>query len=169
MVFGIAHAGTDEQLEGEQAMPRILTDHAQREGVLRIGPDKAVLNEDVASVPEGLHAGIKTIELSLGHGLVHAAPLNGGVGDLVFDDEFVLGRPPGELSGADHQRAAAREVSFAPFDGLFHQPCGAKVPIGRVDMANPVVFEYRFGGADGVSYMAWLAWHYYPKLGVYLS
>src|SRR5260370_28856622 len=79
--------------------------------------------------------------MGFGEGLVDVARLHVGVGGFVASYEFVLGRTPGELPGADDKRAAAGKISFPTLDGMLQQLRRTKVPVGDVEVAEPLFLE----------------------------
>ena len=73
--------------------------------------------------------------------LVDVAPIHVGFGGLVAHDELVFGRTPGELTGADYERAAAGEVAFPALDGVLQQLGGTQVPVRHVEIPEALLFE----------------------------
>ena len=81
-------------------------------------------------------------------GWLTAPQLHVGVGDLVAHHELVLGRTPGELAGADHERTAAGEGPFPALDRMLQQLRGAQVPVRDVEIAESLLFETVAAGPD---------------------
>ena len=141
VIAGLLRVGPDEQLPREQIVPGQLADHADGHAVFRVGADEAILHVDVVALPEGHHLGVQAVEMGFGERLIDVAPLHVGVGGFVAHDEFVLGRTPGELAGADYERAAAGEIAFAALDGVLQQLRRTEVPVRNIEVAEALLLE----------------------------
>ena len=148
VIAGFLRVGPDKKLAREEIVPGELADHADGHAVFRVGADEAILHIDVVTLPEGHHFGIQAVEVGFGERLVDVAPLHVGVGGLVAYDEFVLGRTPRELAGADDKRAAAGEISFPALDGMFQQLRRTEVPVRDIEVAEPLLLEAVTAGPD---------------------
>ena len=136
VIFRLQRIRPDEQLPPKQTMPGSLRDHADRHGIGGVGAGKAVLHENILSLPIGQHTFVKGVELLPVHRLIHRAPVNRGFGARLADDVFVLGRTPCELPGSDHKRPTARQHAFVALDGVLDQLCRAEIPICGLNIAE---------------------------------
>ena len=118
----VRFSATQKQLVGKQRVPRILGDDAYRQRVVGVCAAEAIVDVSDACGQVGLHFLKQTGELRGSHGLIDAAPVDGGLGDRVAHDELVARRTAGKLAGPDHQRATGGELTLVRQERGFDEP-----------------------------------------------
>ena len=142
-----ARLGRQQHGADEQVVPGVLRDDAHRDAVLGIRADERVEDEDLAVLEELLHLLEDAVELLLRERLVHLAPPHALVGGGIADDEFVVRRATGVLSGEDHQRPAERDFPLSAPDRFLEEHGGGKVPV-RLLHTDGTDLVSRFGHCD---------------------
>ncbi len=131
----------DEQVAGEQAVPGVFGDDADGQVVVGMGGGGGVLHEDVAPLEIGGDQLVQPVELLRLIRLVDLAPPDLVVIFLAADDELVVRRAPGVVAGAHHHCAFVRQGALAACHDALDQRAGGQVPVGHVQVAQPVLVQ----------------------------
>ncbi len=123
--------GPHEHVAGEQAVPRLFGDDADRKAVRFIPAGMEVLHEKVAPLGVLGHPFVKMIERGPVRGLVHLAPVDLVGHRRVPDDEPVFRAPARVRGRAGHERAARGELSLVAIEGLFVEAGSLQVVVHR--------------------------------------
>ena len=98
-----------------------------------VGAGIDVLHEDVAALHVVDELLVEALEAGLVDGDVHVAPPDVAFGRRLADDELVLRRAPGVLSGPHDERAVRGDDSLAVAHRVLVQLGGGQVAVGRLD------------------------------------
>jgi len=120
----------DQEVPGEEAVPRILRDHADRQTVSGVRTSVAVLHVHFRMPQRGEKIVVESVEIGRVHRAVDRAPC-----DLLFaarlaHEKLILWRPSGVLAGPAHERAFDGHQPFAAADRFFIQRGGRQIPFG---------------------------------------
>ena len=142
----VAVVGGDEHVPRKVAVPGLFGDDADSHAVGRVGPDEAVLHEQLLALQECLQPHENTVERAEAGGPVILAPPDAVFVFRLFDDVLV-GRGTGAPFARVHdERAAGHHVAFAAEDGLFHQGRYGQVPEHAVEIIQAVVLKLIVAG-----------------------
>ena len=130
----------DEEVTREQAVPGVLGDDADGEPVAAVGAGVTVLHEQLGAAQRRQHVLVQAVEVLDRHRPVRAAP-----GDVMLarrfpDDELVVRRAAGVMTGSADQRAFSGQQPFATADGLLVEHGRTQVPV-RLGVVDTLLFE----------------------------
>ncbi len=136
----------DEQVAGEQAVPGAFGDDADGQAVVRVGAGGGILHEDIPPLEIGGHQQVQAVELFGLEGFVDLAPPDLVVIFLAADDELVVRRATGVVTGAHDDRAFVRQNALPAGDDALHQRAGGQVPVGHVQIAQALFVQTEAAG-----------------------
>lgn len=110
--------GTNQQIADEERVPGEFGHYPRWQGVIRVGAADQVLNEKIAAFRMGQHVLMQHGEMFRRHRLV-VVPPDLAVGIAVADDELVLGRTAGVLTGQRTKCTICCQLRLAATDRLF--------------------------------------------------
>ena len=131
----------EEHVAREDGVPRLLGNDSDRDAILRVGADEAILDEDLPAakvLEQPLADGEEALPI-IGH--VDLAPPHVRLARRLSDDEFVVGRAPSVLPGPDDQGAVGSQVTLAPAEGFLHQRRRVEVRVRRLEASDAVILE----------------------------
>ena len=140
----------DEQVAGEQAVPRELVDDTDGHPVFRIGAGVTVLNVDFLACERCEQIAMQRVEMHGLHRPVHLAPCDLSFARRLADHELVVRRSPGVLAREADERAAGGDQPFLAADGFFVQGGGRQVPMHPIG-ADALALEAASSGKLGTS------------------
>ena len=79
-----------QQLPGEEGVPRTLRDHPYPQRIHRIRAAKTILYKQLLPFEEPVQPSLNAVENFRTHGLVHRSPVDGGFGGEIADNVLVL-------------------------------------------------------------------------------
>ena len=134
------HIVEDEEVAREQAVPGVLGDDADGEPVAAVGAGVTVLHEQLGAAQRRQQVLVQAVEVLDRHRPVRAAP-----GDVLLarrfpDDELVVRRAAGVVTGSADQRAFSGHEPFAAADGLLVQHGITQIPV-RLGVVDTFLFE----------------------------
>ena len=110
--------GADKQVAREQAVPRVLGDHADAQAVTRVGAGRDVLRVHLVGPGVVLHARQQRLEACRGDWLVAGMPPDGVSARGLLDEELILGRAAGVLAGLGRQGSRGDDGRLVAPDGV---------------------------------------------------
>src|SRR5215472_14793696 len=133
----------------EEIVPCVLGDDADRKAVCRIGAGVRVEHEDIFVAQILVDATEQRLESVTLEGLVRLAPVDVFFAAGFADEELVLRRSPGVLSGSNDERASRCRDALAPADRLLEKRRDAQIARRRTNGSESESFETDgFAGDD---------------------
>ena len=126
----------NEHIACEEIMPGGLGDHPDRQAEGRVGASVAILHENLAPLQIGGGALVQNVERLGGDRSVNLAPVDIAAITGVIDDEFVIGRAPGVLTGGHREGAAGGDGALATANRFLIQLALGEVPMSRPQIAQ---------------------------------
>ena len=118
----------DEQVASKQAVPRELRGHPHAQPEASVGACEDVLRVDAVGGNELLHAAEQLVELGRCDRLVAGMSPDCVMTRRLLDEELVLRRASGVLTGLGGQRARGDDRRFVPADSLLVERGRTQVP-----------------------------------------
>ena len=119
----------DKELADKKGMPGIFGNDPDRHPVLGVGAAVKVLHEEIAAAQVFGDALQQRVKAFRGNRLVHAAPLDLGVRNLIVHDEFVLGTAARACAGHGHQGSIGGQPGLASSYRCFYQSRDRQVEV----------------------------------------
>ena len=125
----------------EEAVPGLLGDDADGQGVLGIGAGIAVLHKDVAALQVALQAGQQRAEVFAGEGTIVGAPPDAVFRGLLADHKLVRRRARRVLAGVHQHRSQVGQAALGAKHNLFVERRRAQVPVDAPQIHQAVVLQ----------------------------
>ncbi len=134
-------SGAQEHVACEQGVPGPLADDAHRNPVHGACAGEAVLHEEVATLHVVAHLLVKRVEAFRFEGAVHLAPVDEVAARRLLDDELVVRRPPGVVTGFYGEGSQVGDEPLAAPDHLLVKDRGGGGPVDEVRVGDAVFFQ----------------------------
>ncbi len=123
------------------ALPGVLGNDANGEGMLLVVSRVAVLNEDLLALKIRLHSRVEPGELLRRYGPVVLTPPDVFLGVRFPDHELVVGRPGAPFPGVYRHGPLVDDGPLPAEDELLVEGLRGEVPVNPLQVSDPVVFQ----------------------------
>jgi hypothetical protein len=131
----------DKEILGEKAVPGVLRDDPHGQPIVRIGPDEAVLDVNLLHLEIGGEAMVEALKPFSRYRPIHLTPPDVLPAAALFHHELVVGRTPGMVARAHHERPHVGQRALMAQERLLVELGRRQVPVGGVQVVQAVVFQ----------------------------